>query len=311
MSLKGHLIRTKMKSLIWQLTCLALLNGCAQNNIIRIESVNQNSRVRYIVIHFTTENFSESLKTLTQASDRPVSSHYLIPSPNDATYPRKKLMPYQLVPETQRAWHAGKSYWQGEKSLNDSSVGIEIVNTSFCTAAIGVQSQDDDNLPDLQDCRFKAYPKVQIELVVKLLKGILARHTDIATVNIVGHSDIAPDRKVDPGPLFPWEKLHNVGIGPWPDPQTTLTYQKQFESIPPPLALLQKALKTYGYLIDVTGRNDSQSRLAVRAFQFHFRQHNPSGLFDAESAAILFALIERYRNELLRDLLLEYGWLPA
>ncbi|SVC43491.1 uncharacterized protein METZ01_LOCUS296345, partial [marine metagenome] len=76
MSLKGHLIRTKMKSLIWQLTCLALLNGCAQNNIIRIESVNQNSRVRYIVIHFTTENFSESLKTLTQASDRPVSSHY-------------------------------------------------------------------------------------------------------------------------------------------------------------------------------------------------------------------------------------------
>ncbi len=304
-------MRTKMKSMITLLSYLALLAGCAQNNIIRKESVNQNSRVRYIVIHFTTENFSESLKTLTQASDRPVSSHYLIPSPNDATYPRKKLMPYQLVAETQRAWHAGRSYWFGETSLNDSSVGIEIVNTSFCTPAIEGESQPHNSLPGLQDCQFKAYPKAQIELVVKLVKDILARHTDIATVNIVGHADIAPDRKVDPGPLFPWENLHNVGIGPWPDPQTTLSYQKQFELTPPPLALLQKALKTFGYLIDITGKNDSQSRLAVRAFQFHFRQHNPSGLFDAESAAIIFALIERYRNELLRDLLLEYGWLPA
>ncbi len=296
-------MRTWKLSLTHTIVFITLLTGCTHNQIIRNESVNQNSRVRYIVIHFTSETFAESLKSLTEDSSRPVSSHYLIPSPNDATYTRNKLLVHQLVDETQRAWHAGRSYWHGEKNLNDSSVGIEIVNTSSCATVDREASQHEDELPAFPRCDFKAYPEEQITLLVRLLKDILARHPDIATINIVGHADIAPDRKVDPGPLFPWETLHNLGIGPWQDPQTTTRYRRQFEMKLPPLSLLQKNLNNLGYQINETGQNDLQSRLAVRAFQFRFRPANPSGLFDAESAAILYALIDRYREEQLDALL--------
>jgi N-acetyl-anhydromuramyl-L-alanine amidase AmpD len=298
-------MRTRMFCLTKTLVCIYLLTGCTHNQIIRNESVNQNSRVRYVVIHFTSETFTESLKSLTEDSSRPVSSHYLIPSPNDATYSRSKILIHQLVDETQRAWHAGRSYWHGEENLNDSSVGIEIVNISSCEPANQGTSEYDDESTPLPDCDFKAYPEEQIALLVKLLTDILTRNPDIATINIVGHADIAPNRKVDPGPLFPWENLHNLGIGPWPDPQMTAQYQQLFEPDLPRLLLLQKALNTLGYQIQETGVNDLQSRLAVRAFQFHFRPMNPSGLFDTESAAILYALIDRYRNEQLDSLLIQ------
>ena len=234
-----------------------------------------------------------------------MSSHYLIPSPNDASYSRSKLLIHQLVDETQRAWHAGRSYWHGEKNLNDSSVGIEIVNISSCEPAYKDTSQYHDETTPFPNCDFKAYPEEQIALLVKLLTDIITRNPDIGTINIVGHADIAPARKVDPGPLFPWEKLHNLGIGPWPDPQKTAQYLQLFAPQLPPLLLLQNALNTLGYQIKETGKNDLQSRLAVRAFQFHFRPTNPSGVFDAESAAILYALIDRYRNEQLSSLLVE------
>ena len=97
-----------------------------------VESENQDTRVRIIVIHHTTGDFQDSFHVLTKKTSRPVSSHYLIPEPGDPSYPETDLKLYALVSEEKRAWHAGSSYWAGKTSLNDMSVGIELVNQTYC-----------------------------------------------------------------------------------------------------------------------------------------------------------------------------------
>lgn len=103
---------------------LVALAGCTSQNVVDAPSSNQNGRVRYLVIHHTSEDFADSLAILTKPSNNPVSSHYLIPEPGDATYDERSLKVYRLVPESRRAWHAGESYWNGEEALNDHSIGI-------------------------------------------------------------------------------------------------------------------------------------------------------------------------------------------
>ena len=178
---------------------LVLFLLSCSNAVINKKSENYDSRVRYLIIHYTSENFAESLRLLTQRTDRPVSAHYLIPESNDVTYTKNNLRIYQLVDENNRAWHAGLSYWDGERGLNDNSIGIEIVNTSGCNQSINQL----DRFEDLQkSCNFKRIRWDQIDLVVNLLRDIIERHPNIKPNNIVGHSDIAPDRKIDPGPFF-------------------------------------------------------------------------------------------------------------
>jgi N-acetyl-anhydromuramyl-L-alanine amidase AmpD len=281
---------------------------------VDVPSENRNQRVSHLILHFTSENFAESLRLLTQGSANPVSAHYLVPDPTDPTYPRDRLMVHRLVPEAERAWHAGRSAWFGRTALNDSSIGIEIVNLSGCTlpgdSGQGFESDSPLRTPTqpqsqsrperigtLPDpvCTFLPYADQQIDLLIRLIRQVLADNPDIEPVDVIGHADIAPDRKVDPGPLFPWRRLHAAGIGAWYDDATMERYLDEFTLQLPELSLLQAALSAYGYDVEITGEADDRTRFAVRAFQMHFRPADYKGSFDAETAAILFALLEKYR----------------
>jgi N-acetylmuramoyl-L-alanine amidase len=268
--------------------------------MVDVPSDNQRSRINFLVLHFTSEHFAESLRLLTQRTERPVSVHYLVPEPGDETYPHDSIRVYRLVPELRRAGHAGTSYWAGTQSLNSSSIGIEIVNRSTCVSDDpGAEIQT----PEQQTCTFLEFPEAQIELVVRLAKDILGRNPDINPVDVIGHGDIAPDRRLDPGPKFPWKRLYENGIGAWPDDEAVARYRRQFAAHPVDIALIQRALAAYGYQVDETRENDPQTRFAVRAFQMHFRPDGYSGQADAETAPILFALLEKYRPGAVGQLL--------
>ncbi len=262
-----------------------------------LPSVNYNSRVSIIVIHHTSANFEESVNILTKASSRPVSSHYLVPDPSDESYTKDKLEIYELVPESERAWHAGRSYWAGKSGLNDQSIGIEVVNQTYCKTSTAKTNKP----PRL--CFYPDFAESQMKILITLLDEILERHPDIKPVNIIGHSDIAPSRKIDPGPRFPWQRLYKLGIGAWFDDDTVVKYWEQFAAKPMPLINVQRALGTYGYKIEPTGIMDEQTRNALRAFQLHFRPSEVTGQPTLESTAILFALIEKYRPKRLDELL--------
>lgn len=281
---------------------LLLLGACtAVTQTTRIESENQNSRVRFVILHYTSEDFAESLRLLTQRTNWPVSSHYLVPEPNDATYTEKTLRVFQLVDESQRAWHAGRSYWRGKIGLNDQSIGIEIVNTSHCR--LPGDGHNDVSATSSSLCFFPDYPESQLALVVELLQDILERHPDIPVTNIVGHSDIAPGRKIDPGPRFPWQRLYRLGIGAWYDEDTVFKYWTQFQTEPPSLSTVQQALGIYGYKVANTGELDEATADVLQSFQLHFRPEVVNRLPDIKTAAILFALIEKYYPQELDGLL--------
>ena len=114
--------------------------------------------------------------------------------------------------------------------------------------------------------------------------------------NIVGHSDIAPDRKIDPGPFFPWFKLYERGFGAWYEASDYEYFLNKFNNELPNIMKLQEALANYGYEIEATGVEDKQSKNAVRAFQLHFRPNKYDGLFDKETAAIIYALNKKYKD---------------
>lgn len=275
------------------------ISSCASLNVIDLPSENHNSRINYLVLHFTSENFAESLRLLTKRTENRVSVHYLVPEPGDETYNRRRARIHRLVTEDRRAWHAGQSYWAGADALNDTSVGIEIVNQSAC---VDNDPDTEEPTPEQQTCTFLAFPDEQIDLVIELAMDILERNPDIDPVDVIGHGDIAPTRRVDPGPLFPWKRLYDNGIGAWYDDDTVARFRERFDQSLPDLLRLQSALKAYGYLVEETGENDTQTRFVIRAFQMHFRPTHASGQLDAETAAILYALIEKYRPDSLPDL---------
>ncbi len=239
-------------------------------------SVAQNERVRFLVLHYTATDDAESLRLLTQGD---VSAHYLV-----KTHPEildGKPVVLQLVPESQRAWHAGVSYWQGRNSLNDTSIGIEIVNKGFTERMLRRE--------------WYPYNESQIELIERLTKDILERY-NIDPTNVVAHSDIAPLRKSDPGPLFPWKRLAEQGIGAWPDDATVTKYidgrnKNDLASV----AIIQQALAHYGYQIPQSGELDDETSQVIKAFQMHFRAQDFSGVPDVETEAIALALVEKYR----------------
>ena len=279
---------------------MSLVTGCHSLLIVDDPARYQDERIKYLVLHFTSEHFARSLELLTGRGESRVSVHYLVPEPGDDTYTDPSLRVYRLVYENQRAWHAGRSYWSGATALNGTSIGIEIVNRSACQ---NDSLTTDIPTPETQACMFFDYPEEQINLVIRLATDIIQRNPGIDPVNIIGHGDIAATRRVDPGPTFPWEHLYNNGIGAWYEEATVASYQRQFEFYPPSLTVVQQALLAYGYELELTGKNDPQTRFAVRAFKMHFRPSDFSSGIDAETAAILFALLEKYRPEKLRELL--------
>ena len=273
------------------LILVASLAGCASSKFVFVESENFDERVRHIVIHYTSENFEDSLRLLTERTIYPVSSHYLIPEGDDSTYPPPRLKIHSLVRERDRAWHAGRSSWFGQTDLNYSSIGIELVNLSSCDQPIQELGND---LDFYENCQFREFDDRQIELLIKLLKGILNRYPNIEPINIMGHSDIAPSRKVDPGPTFPWRRLYEEGLGIWYDDDDYQYFIERLRNNRPNVANMQKLLGELGYRLDVTGVEDLGSQSVVRAFQMRFREGVYSGFFDLETEAIIYALHKKY-----------------
>lgn len=227
-----------------------------------IVAKSQNSRVEFVVLHYTSTGNEASLKILSQLN---VSSHYLI-----TREPRPKV--YQLVDESRRAWHAGISEWYGRTDMNSASIGIEIVNHGKERGS------------------WEAYTPEQITTLVALLRDISARH-QIKPANIVGHSDIAAQRKIDPGPLFPWKLLAAHGLGRWFDEDRASEYQAEFvRNGLPDITWIQGELRRLGYAPPATGELDRATRNVIAAFQMHFRPARYDGVPDAETVAIMKAL---------------------
>ncbi|MGI2298519.1 N-acetylmuramoyl-L-alanine amidase [Candidatus Cardinium hertigii] len=237
-------------------------------------SPNCNQRISTLVMHYTALDLEESLSVLTDASQsRRVSAHYLVPK--TALDGQRKV--FNLVPDHKRSWHAGVSEWRKRTNLNDTAIGIEIVNLGY----------KDENGKRI----WEPFPDYQIETIILLAKQIVKDYT-INPTNVVGHADIAPGRKQDPGPLFPWKKLYENGVGAFYDAsELDLTQQTNID-----IEQLQKDLNTYGYFINITGTLDNDTRNALTSFQMHFRPSNYSGEPDIETVAILKNLIKKYYN---------------
>lgn len=239
----------------------------------------QNERVRFLVMHYTALDDNQSLKTLTKDS---VSAHYLVTKELESK--QRKPVILQLVDENKRAWHAGVSSWNGRANLNDTSIGIEIVNPGYTDNMLGQRT-------------WYPYSEKQITAISVLAKDIINRY-QIAPDNVLGHSDIAPMRKQDPGKLFPWERLAAMGIGAWPDRPTVNKYLAgRSPHAPADVGAIQTLLKQYGYdQIPENGILDEDTRKTLSAFQMHFRPADINGNADAETEAIARTLIEKYRS---------------
>lgn len=344
---------------------------------------NYNQRVKFIVLHYTVSDEKESLKILKQGD---VSAHYLIPK--EAKSDGTAL--WQLVPVKYRAWHAGPSYWQTRNHLNDTSIGIEIVNYGYgIKQASGkilwpfqvenkikfllLQEIKKDKhfysllikknllsafledvmrglIPPREDQIYKKYiseniikkytnltytlreqydPFLNIKindlyeleqqnklvwdsytthqyktltlLLKKLIKELEIQDKEgnicyqIQSTDIIGHSDIAPDRKSDPGPRFPWKYLAAQGIGAWPNEQdVNMILKKLTNDKKVNITDMQDNLRSYGYNVQTTKLLDQQTKDAIRAFQWHFQPDNTSGMPNLKTVAILKALLKKY-----------------
>ena len=244
-----------------------LLSACASG--VRIDtsytSENQDSRAQFLVLHYMVGNFESSLLTLTKPSNRAVSSHYLVRD--------EPVITYRLVDENRRAWHAGPSFWAGYSNLNAGSIGIEIVNAGPITGADGTT-------------RYAPFSAAQMDEVIALCKEIVARH-QIRPDRIVGHSDIAPGRKQDPGPLFPWKRLADEGLIAWPDANMVAARRPRYEQQLPDARWFQDKLSGYGYSTSHSGEWDALTRDSLISFQMKYRPGKYDGQPDAEIAALL------------------------
>lgn len=253
----------KLFSLVLSLLILA---GCSSGPRLDTShpSVNHDSRVQFVILHYTSTTLERSLALLTHGE---VSSHYLIGDSPPTIY--------KLVDENLRAWHAGESEWQGRTWLNSSSIGIEIVNPGYRDTPNGRV--------------WYPYTEGQVQALVVLLKDIVKRY-NIDPRHVIGHSDIAPLRKLDPGPLFPWKRLADEGLAVWPNAQAVARQQAVYEAELPSVTWFQQQLAHLGYATPQTGELDVATRHVLAAFQMHYRPTRFDGLPDAESAAILQVL---------------------
>jgi len=236
--------------------------------IIDCPSPNHDGRggrpVDMLILHYTgMKDFAAARERLANPSAK-VSAHYLIDEGGRC---------FAMVPEQRRAWHAGRAYWRGETDINACSIGIELHNPGH-------------------EFGYRPFPKAQMACLKILAADILARHA-ISPVRVLGHSDVAPERKQDPGEFFDWAGLAALGIGIWPAPPPSAE--------PPPdlspgmqggaVLDLQLAFDAVGYRIDGTGAYDPTTEAVVAAFQRHFRPARVDGLADAETQTLLWDLV--------------------
>lgn len=229
-----------------------------------------------LVLHYTGMESADVAEARLCDPAAEVSAHYVV---------REDGTVVQMVAEDKRAWHAGVSAWQGEGDLNSRSIGIEIVNGGHDFPLTG------GALPP--------FPNVQIAAVISLCRAILARRA-IPQTRIVGHSDIAPARKRDPGEHFPWKTLSQAGIGLWPDPApgldgrtvrgAGLSHGERSTSV----ERMQAMLLSIGYDLSVTGAYDDLTEAVVTAFQRRWRPEQVTGQADLSCLAMVGAVRALY-----------------
>ncbi|WP_105200814.1 penicillin binding protein PBP4B [Pseudoalteromonas sp. T1lg10] len=288
-------LQMRCKSLL-SLPLLFLLSSCSSGYDFK-QSHNYSKRIKFLVMHYTAIDYEKSERVLVEKGG--LSAHYLVPESQDPSYGERDLQVLQLVKEQDRAWHAGNSYWQGRTDLNDHSIGIEVVNVPSCSDRAPSMEPEISTIEYGAEpfCVFPDYDPKQIELLIALSQDILARNPDIGPTQVVGHADIAPGRKLDPGPRFPWYQLYKAGIGAWYQQQDVEYYWRHFSAAPPSVAVIQQALADYGYGIAVTARLDQQTLDVLKAFQTHFLPWQVNAQADAKTAAVLFALLKRYKSK--------------
>ena len=245
-----------------------------QLRLVECPSPNHDARppgaaIDMLVLHYTgMKTADEALGRLCDPASK-VSAHYTIDRTGRV---------YAHVAEERRAWHAGASFWAGQSHVNDCSIGIELVNPGH-------------------EFGYTPYTDEQIGALILLARGILARHP-IPPSRVLGHSDVAPARKTDPGELFPWQRLAQSGVGVWPalsSPDhpvlSSLAPGGSAERSEAEGRAVAPMLSRFGY--GVPPQVDVPLAAVITAFQRHFRPSCIDGVADAESLAVLAALLSR------------------
>jgi N-acetylmuramoyl-L-alanine amidase len=217
-----------------------------------------------ILLHYTgMSDAATALKRLCTAGTE-VSAHYVVMEDGNII---------QCVRESHRAWHAGTSSWAGDSDINSASIGIEIVNPGH-------------------DLGYPDFPLRQVAAVIALCKGIMLRRK-VPKHRVLGHSDVAPARRKDPGEKFPWRLLANSGVGHWVEPAPMMHGdRKLLGTTSEEIMAMQRALLRYGYNVLPTGQYDGVTMDGVAAFQRHFRPARVDGIADQSTLTTLQTLLE-------------------
>lgn len=225
--------------------------------------------ISLLLLHYTgMSTAAGALERLTDPAAK-VSAHYLIDEDG---------MVYRLVDEARRAWHAGVSEWAGERDINGISIGIEMVNPGHVYPGYAGG--------------YRQFPGPQMAALIALARDILARHA-IPPQRVLGHSDVAPARKTDPGELFDWERLAMAGIGLMPRRRVSRRKRLAPGDDGRLVRDLQKRLRRFGYGIAISGMYDQATEGVVKAFQRHYRRDQVDGIADAETRAALDDLLDQ------------------
>lgn len=217
-------------------------------------------RIKYLILHYTgMASGQEALDRLCD-EEAAVSAHYLIEENGEV---------FSLVDENMRAWHAGVSKWEDDENINDLSIGIEIVNSGH-------------PYPGYESI-YSPFPKVQMDAVIRLAAEIVERH-NIKPYYVLGHSDVAWRRKIDPGELFDWQRLFENGVGCWSELPVDTN-----ESDGDVIGFMKK-MSIYGY--DVEGGAENPADI-ITAFQRHYRPNNIDGRLDLQTVRMLDELLDQ------------------
>jgi N-acetylmuramoyl-L-alanine amidase len=217
--------------------------------------------IRQVIVHYTgMQSCDQALSRLCDETSN-VSAHYLIDEDGSV---------FRMVPEDMRAWHAGVSYWGGVRDLNSTSIGIELVNPGH-------------------EFGYRAFPGAQLDAFAQLALRIMELH-NIGPEDILGHSDIAPGRKIDPGELFPWKEMAGRGIGTWAQDAKSLNRV-------PEMAVALEQLSAIGYAVpsspdlgaDILDR-ESGAADVIAAFQRRYRQAKINGALDLETSKLIASI---------------------
>lgn len=239
--------------------------------------------IQHIILHYTHSDFTSTMKAFTSTRDEyQVSAHYVITRDGTIIY---------IVPEDKRAWHAGDSYWNGSEDLNSTSIGIEIINTGFTKNGLGKR-------------QWHPFTYKQISSLGKLCQGITNKY-NIHPQHVLGHADIAPHRKHDPGILFPWSRLYyEYGVGAWLENTDPKYIQEQYSpktTLPRHVdnTFVLSQLQKYGYNITTTTAYTESDTAAVRAFKAHFSDNKEiseyNGSITYDDMVWAWGLVAKYK----------------